>query len=204
MSPDLPGSSGTGGTTGTTTLVPMEQLLMQPENIQQFKDKDGKPASPQFVWLDMLYKVTAKHVDDTATLMQNVKTDDSGKKIGTDIRNERIDREFFRTVINTSEEGLAPYMPGNRLTGEELKAYPITRSEVNKLRLQKDRVIRDFGVYQRELNRINQRKASYNAFIEASTGKKPNESGTSTVGPGGTTTGGTTTPAATNPLGRRL
>jgi len=36
MSPDLPGSSGTGGTTGTTTLVPMEQLLMQPQNIQQF------------------------------------------------------------------------------------------------------------------------------------------------------------------------
>jgi len=205
MSSGSPGSPGTGGATGTTTVVPLEQLLMQPEDIQPFTDKDEKTTSPQFVWLDMLYKVAAKHVDDTATLMKDVKTDNSGKKIGTDIRNERVDREFFRTVINTSEEGLGAYMPGDRVTGDALEAYrPVTKSEVNKLKVQKDRVIRDFGVYQRELNRIRQRQASYDAFIEASTGRKPNESGTSTTGPGGGTTGGTTSPAAANPLGRRL
>jgi len=136
--------------------------------------------------------------------MKDVRTDDSGKKIGMDIRNERIDKDFFRTVINTSEEGLGAYMPGDKITGEALKAYPVSRSDVNKLRVQKDRVIRDFGTYQKELNRIRQRNASYNAFIEASTGKKPNASGASTTGPGGGTTDGTTTPTTTNPLGRRL
>ena len=188
----LPGSSGTGSTTGTATIVPLDKLLMQPDEI-------NKEHNAPFVWLDMVYKVAAKHVDDTATLMQDIKTENSGKKIGTDIRNERIDKDFFRDVINTSEEGLGAYMPGDRITGEELKAYPISKGDVNKLRIQKERVIRDFGVYQREINRISQRKASIDAFNEA-IGKKTNASGISTDGTGS----GTTTQTTTNPLGRRL
>jgi len=187
----VPSGPGSDGTSRNAMMAAADSLLMQPDEI-----KNNAP----YVWLDMVYKVTAKHVVDTATLMKDVQTDRSGKKIGTDIRNERVDREFFRSVINTSEEGLGAYMPGDRITGDALKAFPVSKSDVRKLKEQKDRVIRDFGVYQRELNRIKQRNASYNAFIEATTGKNPNDSGTSTTGPGGVTSSTTTT----NPLGRRL
>ena len=185
------GSPGSDGTSKDATMPALELLLMPPDEI-----KNNAP----YIWLDMLYKVAAKHIYDTAAIMKDVQTENSGKKIGTDIRNERVDKDFFRTVINTSVEGLGAYMPGDKITGEALKAYPVSKSDVRKLNEQKDRVKRDFGTYEKELNRIKQRNASYNAFIEASTGKKPNASGTSTAGTGG----GTTSTTTTNPLGKPL
>jgi hypothetical protein len=186
-----PDSSGPDGSSRAATLPDVKQLLMLSEEIEN---------NAPYVWMDMLYKVAARHVADTATIMKDIQTDRSGKKIGTDIRNERVDREFFRTVINTSEVGLGAYMPATNLTGEALKSYPVSKGDVNKLKTQRERVVRDFGIYDRELTRLKQNKATHDAFIEASTGKKPDASRTST----GESGRGTTSPTATNPLGNQF
>ena len=190
MSSGPPGSRGPDGTSGTATVATLEQFKMAggmlPEDIQN---------NAPYEWLDRIYIVAAKHINDTATLMKDVQTDRSGDKIGRDIRNERIDKEFFRTVINTSEEGLSAYLTSSK-------------SDVRKLKDQKDRVSRALDAHQLQLNRMNQRKPTYDAFIKASTGVDPSVSGTSTgmpgsgygSGPGG----GTIRPATTNPLGGRL
>ena len=169
------GSSSTDGTSGTTTVVALDKLQMQPDEI-----KNNAP----FEWLDRVYKVAAKHISDSAKLMESVQTENSGRKIGRDIRNERVDKEFFRKVINTSEEGLS--------------AYLTSRSDVKKLTDQKDRVISSLGTYQRQLNRMS--ASAKNAFDKASTGVDPNATTSTTGG----TESGTTRPATANPLGRRL
>ena len=196
LSPDSPGrpapppstppgmsssmSPGSDGTNGNTTMAQLNQLTLQPEEI-----KNNAP----YAWLEMVYIVAAKHLADSAKLMEDVRTVNSGRKIGTTIREERVDREFFRKVINTSEEGLSAYMIDS--DGK------VRRSDVRKLKEQKDRVIRSLGVYKRQENLMS--NASRNAFNKAVTGVDPNATGTSTDG-----TGTGTTQQPSNPLGRRL
>jgi len=195
MPSGMPGTSGADRSGATANMVPLEQLLMQPEDIQKFPDKDNddKTISPQFVWLDRVYKVATKHIADSAELMKDVQSEVSGRKIGTDIRNERIDKEFFITVVNTSEEGLT--------------AYLTSRNDQRKLVEQKDRVKRSLSAYQREISRMSRRPSSEKAFTAASTGVDPNATTATTGGlggPQGITGSGTTRPATPSPLGGRL
>jgi len=173
------GSSGTDGTssTSTATMVPIEKMVMQLTEVQN---------NGPYLWLEMIYMVAAKHISDSATLMEDVRTDGSGKVVGTTIRTERVDREFFRKVLNTSEEGLSVY-----LLDEEGNAR---KNDVRKLKTQKERVTSALGKYKRQENRIAERKSAHDAFVKASTGIDPNAK---TTGEGGA---GTTQQRA-NPLG---
>jgi len=157
-------------------VVSLDQLTMQADEVLN---------NAPYAWLEMVCIVATKHIEDTAKLMEDVKTENSGRKIGTDIRNERIDKDFFRTVVNTSEDGLISYVT--------------SKNDQRKLKDQKDRVVRALGAYQRQLNIIGQRQVSLNAFNTA-IGKETNTSNTTSAG----TTGGSTNTPTTSPLGPRL
>jgi arsenate reductase-like glutaredoxin family protein len=195
----MPGSSA-NGTSGTATMIPLEQMQMKVEEI-----KNKAP----YEWLDRVYKVATRHIEDSAKLMENVLTANSGRVIGTDIRNERVDKEFFKTVINTSEEGLTAYISA-MTSDEEMRNLMeqkdrITKNDVKKLLEQKDRVRRSLGAYQRQLTRMS--KTASDAFTKASTGVDPNASASTTSGPGSGLGGGTgsgTARPAVNPLGGQL
>lgn len=185
LSPGSVSSSGRIGADGTgaaATFVPIEKMEMQLDEVTN---------NGPFAWLEMVYMVAAKHVADSAELMEAVRTDGSGKTVGTTIRTERVDREFFRKVLNTSEEGLSAYLMDSEGN--------VRKGDVRKLKEQKERVTRSLGAYKKQENRIAQRKSAHDAFVKATTGVDPNAARTT-----GELGGETTTRQTTNPLGRRF
>ncbi|MDR1384957.1 MAG: HEAT repeat domain-containing protein [Planctomycetaceae bacterium] len=121
-----------------------------------------------YEWLNMVYIVAAKHLADTAEMMEEVRTANSGKKIGEQIHDERVSLSMFKQSLNTSEEGLT--------------AYLTSKSKIRSLLEQKGRVKRSLGQYQSALKAMSKNKSAYNAFSKALTGVDPNASTTNASG----------------------
>ena len=171
-------SGGADGTSNTATMVPIEKMTMQLGEVQN---------NGPYLWLEMIYMVAAKHIADSSVLMESVRTENSGRVIGTTIRTERVDREFFRKVLNTSEEGLSAY-----LLDEEGN---VRKNDVRKLKTQKERVASSLGKYKKQESRMGERPSSLTAFKKA---VSPNpENATTATGEAGIGT----TPQKVNPLG---
>ena len=168
------GSDGEGGS-NESAVVPLDRLNMPLADVE-----NNGPCA----WLEIVYAVTTRHLADSAKLMENVRSVNSAQKIGMDMRNERVYREFFRTVINSSEENLSAYLTSPR--------------DIRKLKDQKERVAQSLGVYKRQENRIKERSsAAFEIF------SKTVDPDASPISAGGTGEGGTPRQPV-NPLGRRL
>ncbi|MCL2348806.1 MAG: hypothetical protein FWC50_11185 [Planctomycetaceae bacterium] len=125
-----------------------------------------------YKWLEGIYYMTMRHLEVSAKIMGEIKSTATAEYAGKELKN-RVNSEVFRTVLNTSEEGLEVYLSDSEIRRlSEIKTR--AKQAFAKIAAQEERIGKNEDISARldEIITGVPRPASQNQDTGTGSGKK--------------------------------